>query len=362
MEHTSAKTGLVSPCTGSVSESGLVRGANSELRSARSVGGPEPIARARRAPRTGTRGRIGTGRRNGPPEKRCLRLAHARPARRSLAPAVLTPRSADTPLRGGHAFAGYRAPDRRFATPPRSCRSGAHGRDSWAHSVSLRRHTGQGWEPFYQCLSLAAALQRRRRGTHFLSYLDPLSLATSSTAATTTGRRPSSRSVRRGDLDATIAQVRRLNAAAVVVAGEGMTPDYLAELSDTGTLVVAFDSTAEHAPSRPTCVVNPLLAPGRKAYRVEPGCQLLARPPVRPVPRASSAGSGRSAPPSRRCPFRALVAMGDDDLDRRRLERTQQLLEMREGRQGLGRGADAPPELRRPQGSGRRDRAARSRS
>ena len=35
-----------------------------------------------------------------------------------------------------------------------------------------------GWEPFYQCLSLAAALQRRRRGTHFLSYLDPLSLAT----------------------------------------------------------------------------------------------------------------------------------------------------------------------------------------
>ena len=36
----------------------------------------------------------------------------------------------------------------------------------------------QGWEPFYQCLSLAAALQRRRRGTHFFSYLDPLSLAT----------------------------------------------------------------------------------------------------------------------------------------------------------------------------------------
>lgn len=35
-----------------------------------------------------------------------------------------------------------------------------------------------GWEPFYQCLSLAAALQRRRHGTHFLSYLDPLSLAT----------------------------------------------------------------------------------------------------------------------------------------------------------------------------------------
>ena len=35
----------------------------------------------------------------------------------------------------------------------------------------------RGWEPLYQCLSLAAALQRRRRGTHFFSYLDPLSLA-----------------------------------------------------------------------------------------------------------------------------------------------------------------------------------------
>ena len=34
-----------------------------------------------------------------------------------------------------------------------------------------------GWEPLYQCLALAAALQRRRRGTHFLSYLEPLSLA-----------------------------------------------------------------------------------------------------------------------------------------------------------------------------------------
>ena len=35
----------------------------------------------------------------------------------------------------------------------------------------------RGWEPLYRCLSLAAALQRRRRGTHFFSYLDPLSLA-----------------------------------------------------------------------------------------------------------------------------------------------------------------------------------------
>ena len=45
----------------------------------------------------------------------------------------------------------------------------------------------------------------------------------SSTAGTTTGTPPSSRSVSPGDLEATLAQVRKLNAAAVVVAGDGMT-------------------------------------------------------------------------------------------------------------------------------------------
>ena len=35
----------------------------------------------------------------------------------------------------------------------------------------------QGWESFYQCLVLAGAMQRRRRGTYFLSRLEPQTLA-----------------------------------------------------------------------------------------------------------------------------------------------------------------------------------------
>jgi hypothetical protein len=34
-----------------------------------------------------------------------------------------------------------------------------------------------GWESFYQCLVLAGAMQRRRRGTYFLSRLEPQTLA-----------------------------------------------------------------------------------------------------------------------------------------------------------------------------------------
>src|ERR1700761_6037823 len=88
----------------------------------------------------------------------------------------------------------------------------------------------QGWEPFYQCLSLAAALQRRRRGTHFLSYLEPLSLATVINRGNNDWVPAEQPLGTPGDIEATLAQVRKLNASAVVVAGEGMTADYLAAL------------------------------------------------------------------------------------------------------------------------------------
>src|SRR5439155_23379251 len=102
----------------------------------------------------------------------------------------------------------------------------------------------KGWDPFYQCLSLAAAFQRRRRGTHFFSYLDPLSLATVINRGNNDWHAAEQPLGSPGDLDATLAQVRRLNAAAIVVAGDGMSADYLAEIRDTGTLVIAFDSKA----------------------------------------------------------------------------------------------------------------------
>lgn len=183
-----------------------------------------------------------------------------------------------------------------------------------------------GWEPFYQCLSLAAAFQRRRRGTYFFSYLDPASLAVTINRGNNTWEPCDTRLGAPGDLAATIAQVRRLNAAAVVVAGEGMTADYLAELRATGTLVVAFDSTAG-VTFESDVVVNPFSAPGRKAYRHGLGTQLLLGRKYalcRGVFRRQR--TIRATEPAG--PFRALVAMGDDDPAGEALTRTQQLLEM----------------------------------
>jgi spore coat polysaccharide biosynthesis predicted glycosyltransferase SpsG len=182
----------------------------------------------------------------------------------------------------------------------------------------------KGWEPLYQCLSLAAAFQRRRRGTHFFSYLDPLSLATVINRGNNDWKPVEQQLGTPGDLEATIAQIRRLNAAAIVVAGEGMSADYLAELRDTGTLVIAFDSTA--GITFPVDVlVNPLLAPGRKAFRVTAGTQLLSGHKFalcRGLFRRQRTIRATEQPG----PFRALVAFGDDDLQEQTLERTQQLL------------------------------------
>src|SRR5436190_13762966 len=77
----------------------------------------------------------------------------------------------------------------------------------------------RGWEPLYQCLSLAAALQRRRRGTHFLSYLDPLSLATVINRGNNDWVPCETQMGDPGDLSTTIAQARKINAAAIVVWG-----------------------------------------------------------------------------------------------------------------------------------------------
>lgn len=184
----------------------------------------------------------------------------------------------------------------------------------------------RGWEPLYQCLSLAAALQRRRRGTHFFSYLEPLSLAQVITRANNEWAPAENHLGTPDDLKATLAQIRRYNAAAVVVAGEGMTPDYLAALRATGTLVVVFDSTAGFKfPA--DVVVNPLLAPGRKAYKFEPGAQLLLGHRFalcRGVFRRQRTIRATEPLP----PFRALVALGDDDLAGQALDRTRQLLDM----------------------------------
>lgn len=181
-----------------------------------------------------------------------------------------------------------------------------------------------GFEPFYQCLSFAAALQRRRRGTHFFSYLDPLSLAPVVTRGNNAWSPAEQPMATAGDLEATVREVRRLDAAAVVVAGPNLNEKYLRGIRDTGALVIAIDSTAGiRFPA--DIVVNPYFTPGLKAFRYDPGAQLLLGRKfalVRGLFRRQRTIRAMEQPG----PHRALVAFGDDDAADQTLLRTRQLL------------------------------------
>src|SRR5579885_2067466 len=93
--------------------------------------------------------------------------------------------------------------------------------------------TRVGWEHLARCLTFAAALQRRRRPTYFLSELEPGSLALT---------------IKRGghewlpahhpagtpeDLVQTVQEVRRLGPAAVIMDAAEAQEDYLNELAAT---------------------------------------------------------------------------------------------------------------------------------
>jgi spore coat polysaccharide biosynthesis predicted glycosyltransferase SpsG len=182
-----------------------------------------------------------------------------------------------------------------------------------------------GWHPLYQCLTLAAALQRRRRGTHFLSRLEPLNLAQTITRGNNEWHPAEAPLGTDDDLRQTIAEIRKLQAAAVIVAGHDVTSDYLAELSATGALVMTVDSQAAiRFPNK--LIVNPMLGPGRESYEYRRGAQMLLGPRyalvrsmirrMRPI---------RSTEPPQ--PYRAMVALGDDDLAGETVTRTRQLLE-----------------------------------
>ncbi len=186
--------------------------------------------------------------------------------------------------------------------------------------------TTQGYEPFYQCLNYAAALQRRRRGTYFLSQLQPATLL----AAIQRGGNewlPADNPVGSPeDLDQTLAEIRRLQPAAVVVADHNLDTDYLNAVARTGTLLVVVDSHAS-AKFPQGLVVNPFLAPTKDCYHFGPGTHLLlgaryafVRPFIRrmrPLRAQEPAG-----------PFRALIAFGDDDLRGQVPVRTKELLAM----------------------------------
>jgi spore coat polysaccharide biosynthesis predicted glycosyltransferase SpsG len=186
--------------------------------------------------------------------------------------------------------------------------------------------TTAGYEPLYQCLSFAAALQRRRRGTHFLSYLDPLSLAHCISRGNNDWHPAEVPMGEPGDLNATLAQVRRLNAAAVVLYGPAVDANTIKSIRAAGALAILFDhrSTATHPADM---LVNPFAAPFKKGFEPHAGTQLLAGRKyamVRGLYRRQRTIRAQEQP----APYRALVAFGDDDPADQTLQRTQELMKI----------------------------------
>jgi spore coat polysaccharide biosynthesis predicted glycosyltransferase SpsG len=183
-----------------------------------------------------------------------------------------------------------------------------------------------GWERLARCQALAAALQRRRRPTYFLSQLEPAALGLSIKRAGNEWLDADSTVGTDEDLAEVIQEVRRLGPAAVIVDAASASEEYLEAVRETGVLVVSLDHLATtRFPSR--LVINPLLGPGRDSYTFMPGAQLLlgARYAiVRPEIRRARPARAQEPPP----PFRALVALGDDDPNNQTIELARLLANM----------------------------------
>jgi spore coat polysaccharide biosynthesis predicted glycosyltransferase SpsG len=182
--------------------------------------------------------------------------------------------------------------------------------------------TRTGWEHLTRCLTFAAALQRRRRPTYFLSQLEPGSLGLVIKRGGNDWLEADAPAGSDEDLAETVQEIRRLNPAAVIVDAPEASESYLSQLAATGALVASLDNLASiRFPS--ALVINPMLGPGREAYEFHPGTQLLLGPryalvrsevrrirPTRaqePPPLAPADGKGP------RESYRALIALGDDD-------------------------------------------------
>jgi len=184
--------------------------------------------------------------------------------------------------------------------------------------------TQTGWERLTRCLTFGAALQRRRRPTYFLSQLEPTSLGLTVKRAGNDWLEADSRAGSSEDLQETLQEIRRLKPAAVIVDAAEVSENYLQALERKGCLVVSFDHLAGiRLPS--SLIVNPLLGPGRDAYSFGDQAQLLlgsryalVRSEIRRIRPARA-----QEPPQ---PFRALVALGDDDPHRRTAQLAKLLL------------------------------------
>jgi spore coat polysaccharide biosynthesis predicted glycosyltransferase SpsG len=134
-----------------------------------------------------------------------------------------------------------------------------------------------GYEHLARCAVYAAALQRRRRPTYFLSQLEPRSLGL---AIKRVGNEWLDADAQVGsdeDLAEMIQEIRRLRPAAVIVDAPNVTNEYLSAVQSTGVLLVSIDHAAGiRFPSQ--VLINPLLGPSKENYEFLPGTQLLLGP------------------------------------------------------------------------------------
>jgi spore coat polysaccharide biosynthesis predicted glycosyltransferase SpsG len=193
----------------------------------------------------------------------------------------------------------------------------------------------KGYERLARCLTLAAAVQRRRRPVHFLSQLEPNTLAMPIKRGGNDWVNMSHPAGSQVDATQFVQEIRRLRPAAVVVDDPDVTHDYLAELTQAGVLVVSIDHLGMiRFPS--ALVINPLLAPSRESYEFAPRTQLLLGRRyalVRPEIRRNRAARSQEPPPlavlngkAITGQFRALISLGEDDPNRQVLELARLLL------------------------------------
>jgi spore coat polysaccharide biosynthesis predicted glycosyltransferase SpsG len=192
-----------------------------------------------------------------------------------------------------------------------------------------------GYERLARCMTLAAALQRRRRTTYFLSQLEPESLALPIKRVGNEWLNADNPAGNPDDAEETVQEIRRLRPAAVIVDDPNASGEYLAELAGNVPLLVSMDHLANvRFPSQ--LIINPLLGPSRDSYEFHSGAQLLlgrrfalVRSEIRrnrptraqePAPLPSPNGKQNSGL------YRALVALGEDDPHRQAMELAKQLL------------------------------------
>jgi len=182
----------------------------------------------------------------------------------------------------------------------------------------------RGWESLYQCLTYAAALQRRRRTAYFMGTYEPFPLLSQVARGGNEYVAAEHPIGSPEDCDATIREIRRSSAAAVIVATSGVSAEYLREISSTGALVAAIDSEAEiRYPTK--LVFNPLLGLEVKQYDYERGTQLCVGRRyaiVRSVFRRQRPIRSTDPQP----PYRGIIALGDDDRSGQAYIRAQELL------------------------------------